>query len=263
MSTRAATALSVFPPADAAVNFARDDALLARARATGQELIRLYAWDRPAVSFGRNERVAGRFAPESLRAAGLDVARRQTGGRALLHHRELTYAIAGPVSVDDTLRATYVRLNTLLAAALTRLGVAAEVTPATAPGSIPDGAPCFAMPSPGELVVAGHKLVASAQWREAGAYLQHGSILIDDDQPMLARAVVVGYSLPPVPAPATLRSLVPRVPTLDDLAGALAAAVGDSTGVTPGRVAPEAFLSDIEVRTRAEHYRDPAWTWRR
>jgi lipoate-protein ligase A len=255
-------AISVFPPADAAVNFARDDALLARARATGEELIRLYAWERPAVSFGRNERVIGRFAPSSLRAAGLDVARRQTGGRVLLHHRELTYAIAAPAGVDDTLRATYVRLNALLAGALRRLGVNAEVTAVhTAP--LPDGAPCFAVPSPGELVVAGRKLVASAQWREAGAYLQHGSILIDDDQPLLAAAVDEAYSLPLVPVPATLRSLLSRVPSLEDLAGALVAELIGTTGVAPGRIAPEALLGDVEVHARAEHYRDPSWTWRR
>jgi lipoyl(octanoyl) transferase len=257
------TSLSVFPAADAAVNFARDDALLSRARATGEEVIRLYSWERPAVSFGRNERLAGRFTADGVRAAGLDVARRQTGGRALLHHRELTYAIAGPAGVDDTLRATYLRLNSLLAAALQRLGVAAEVAGVSGPALLPDGAPCFATPSPGELVVDGRKLVASAQWREAGAFLQHGSILIDDDQTMLAGAIDAECALPPVPAPATLRALLPRVPTLADLAGAISAVLVDSTGIAPVRLAPEALLAEAEVRTRSEHYRDPAWTWRR
>jgi lipoate-protein ligase A len=255
------TTISVFPLADAAVNFARDDVLLARARVTGEELIRLYGWQEPAISFGRNERVDGRFARDRARAAGLDVARRQTGGRALLHHRELTYAIAGPTTVDDTLRATYVRLNSILAGALRRLGVAAEVT--TESPALPDGAPCFAIPSPGELVVAGRKLVASAQWREASAFLQHGSILIDDDQPLLGQAVDDAYTLPPVPPPATLRSLLAHVPSLEDLAGALAAVITEATGTAPGRIAPDALLGDADVRVRAEHYRDPAWTWRR
>jgi lipoate-protein ligase A len=163
--------------------------------------------------------------------------------------------------VDDTLRATYVRLNSLLAGALRRLGVAAEVM--TVSAALPDGAPCFAVPSPGELVVAGRKLVASAQWREASAFLQHGSILIDDDQPLLDHAVIDSYSLPPVPPPATLRSLLARVPSLEDLAGALAAVIAETTGTAPGRVAPDALLGDADVRIRAEHYRDPAWTWRR
>lgn len=258
-----ATLLSVFPSADGAVNFARDEALLRRARATGETLIRLYAWSRPVVSFGRNERTAGRFSAGSVRAAGLDVARRPTGGRALLHHRELTYAIGGPAGSGDTLRTTYLRLNALLADALRRVGVAADVFAPAAATAVPDGAPCFATPSAGELVVGGRKLVASAQWREAGADLQHGSILIDDDQALLTAAVEPGYVLPPVPAPATLRSLVARVPTLDDLANAIASAVAAVDGATPGRIAPAQLVSEREVESRVTHYRDAAWTWRR
>ena len=104
------TLLAVSPPADGAMNFARDDTLREQARTAAGELIRLYSWEHPVVSFGRNEHTAGRFDPERLREAGLEAIRRPTGGRALLHHRELTYAIAGPATADATLRSTYDRL---------------------------------------------------------------------------------------------------------------------------------------------------------
>jgi hypothetical protein len=87
--------------------------------------------------------------------------------------------------------------------------------------------------------------------------------LIDDDQPLLGQAVIETYTLPPVPPPATLRSLLARVPSLEDLAGALAAVIAETTGTAPARMAPDALLSEADVRVRAEHYRDPAWTWRR
>src|SRR6185436_11958860 len=111
--------------------------------------------------------------------------------------------------------------------------------------------------------VHGRKLVASAQWREAGGYVQHGSILIDDDQHLLQRGMEEGVALPDVPAPSTLRGLLPHVPSLDDLAGALTAAITAATGTVPARIAPDALLDDTQVRVRAEHYRDPAWIWRR
>jgi lipoate-protein ligase A len=252
------------PAADAALNFARDDTMLARARATGEHLLRVYTWEQPVISFGRNERVAGRFTADSVRRAGLAAARRPTGGRALCHHRELTYAMAGPTDPAESLRATYARINDMLARALRRFGIAVEVaacgTCAFAP---PDGAPCFAEPAPGELTVEGRKLVASAQWRSAGAFLQHGSILIDDDQPRLQSALVEGATLAPVPPPATLRTLLGRAPSASEFADALFDAMRTETGDAPSRTVLERVLPAAEVDSRAERYRDAAWTWRR
>src|SRR4051812_24142451 len=100
-----------------------------RASGMGTNLIRLYTWERPVVSFGRNERVVGRFDPARIANAGFDVARRPTGGRALLHNRELTYAVAGPANANDTLHATYERLSAVLMDTLRRLGVDAHASP--------------------------------------------------------------------------------------------------------------------------------------
>ena len=261
--TRTPAALLVCPPAGGAINFARDDALLACARATGREIIRTYSWAQPVVSFGRNERVRGRFSAGRLRASGVDATRRQTGGRALFHHRELTYAIAGPVAAGETLRSAYTRINAMLADALRLFGI--DVCIAHAGQRAPsDGAPCFADPSPGELVVGGRKLAASAQWREVGAFLQHGSILIDDDQPLLNSALEDGVELPAFASrPATLRELLGRAPSAAELADAIATAITATTGVAPDRVACARLLPESDVQPRALRYRDAAWTWRR
>lgn len=252
----------MFPPANGAENFARDDALLEVARLTGQTVARVYAWDRPTISFGRNEQTSGWYTADSVSRAGLDPVRRRTGGRALVHHRELTYAIAGRAAVDDTLTATYTRLSEILVDALRALGVAASIA-AEARASRDDGAPCFAAPSRGEIVVDGRKLVASAQWRNGDAYVQHGSILIDDDQSMLTLATANTQPLPPVARPATLNELTAKIPTLEELAEAFASALAERTGDTVERVAPESIVDAGFVRSRVSEYLDPAWTWRR
>lgn len=253
----------MFPPADGATNFARDDALLGAARETGRVVIRLYTWSEPVISFGRNERVVGRFDPGRLESAGLGVVRRPTGGRALFHHRELTYAVAGPAQPGDTLHDAYDRLSDILRDALRHLGIAATRAPRRPAAPSLEGTPCFAVPSAGELVVDGRKLIASAQWREGGAYLQHGSILIDNDQPSLTAGLAPGIALPPLPAPATLRALLGRAPTLDEFARALTAALEERTAVVPDVVSPADIIDDAVVRARCAHYSDPAWTWRR
>lgn len=256
--------LAVFPPANGAVNFACDDALMARARETGRVWMRVYSWDGPVVSFGRHERTRGRFSPDKLRAASISAARRQTGGRALLHHRELTYAVAGPASGSDSLRGSYTRIGELLASALRSFGIAVSIAPRRERASSPTGdAACFASPSAGELVVHGRKLVASAQWRERDVYLQHGSILIDNDQPLLTTVLADGAALAPLEPPAMLRELLGRAPGASEFADALDAAITREWGVAAERVAPADFVRDDELRPLVARFVDPAWTWRR
>ena len=93
-----------------------------------------------------------------------------------------------------------------------------------------------------------------------GALLQHGSILIADDQSILSTLAVERG--PDIPAPATLLDALGFAPTLDDVAGALAAAVEAIDGVRPAELA-----LDEAIRARASElvvrYNDNAWTWRR
>lgn len=167
---------------------------------------RWYGWSAPTISFGRNERVSGRFSEARLADAGLTAVRRPTGGRALLHAREVTYSVTCALNEDLGWRDAYDAINTILCGALQDLGV--PVTRAGAqPAVAPDGPVCFDMPAEGELVVAGRKLVGSAVWRQGTRYLQHGSILLQDDQALLTQAAV--QPLPPAPPAATLCTLLP------------------------------------------------------
>lgn len=184
---------------------ATDSALMAHSTAnTG--VWRWYSWSAPTVSFGRNERVLGRFSEESLKAAGLEAVRRPTGGRALLHSRELTYSVTFKLDREFGWHDAYDAINRVLCRSLNAIGIDVALATAQAPVK-PDGPVCFDLPAEGELVVQGRKLVGSAVWRHGTQYLQHGSILLHDDQSLLSTAACSSVSLPPAPPAASLSAL--------------------------------------------------------
>jgi lipoyl(octanoyl) transferase len=261
--------LLLTPPLPGPDNMAIDDALLDRARATGESVLRVYAWDRPTLSFGRHQTARALYDPRRLEARGVDVVRRPTGGRAVLHHREVTYSVTAPLADEGSLRASYARINRLLLDGLRRLGVDARLAAPAGRAPLPDGAPCFETPTEGELVAATDggraearlaKLVGSAQWRDDGALLQHGSILVDDDQTRVGELAT--RPLPTVPPPATLRQALGRAPSLEEVADALFAAARalEDPDATP--LCVDAPLREAADRARAR-YADAAWTWRR
>lgn len=250
--------LTCTAPLDGPDNMALDAALMSRARRTGDTVIRVYGWATPTISFGRNQRTAGICHASTLAGAGVGVVRRPTGGRTLFHDHEITYSVTAPV--DASLRATYARINALLVNALSRLGVPASVAPAATPAVLPSASPCFAEPGGGELVVDGRKLVGSAQWRDGGALLQHGSILVEDDQRRIAPLMNVPAD--PVPAPATLRELLGRTPAPEELGACLLAAARALADPGARRFEVERLVHD-EARTLSARYRSDEWTWRR
>lgn len=252
--------LLLTPPASGAENMALDEALMSRARETGEWVLRVYSWNQPTISLGRNQSARGRYDLDGIRTRGLAVVRRPTGGRAILHHREVTYSVTAPVADAGELRESYARINRLLVAGLASLGVGAEIAAPARRAAAPGMAPCFDEPSGGELTVEGRKLAGSAQWRMDGALLQHGSILIQDDQSALAELVVGGQR--PIPSPATLADVLGHSPEPADIAAALADAVRTIEDPRASRLAIDEELS---ARTTAlvVRYLDDDWTWRR
>lgn len=248
------------PPMPGAENMAVDEALLERARATGETVCRVYSWSRPTLSLGRNQTAVGHYDLALAAATGTDIVRRPTGGRAVLHHREITYAVAAPAPETGSLRESYAAVNRLLHDALARLGVEVRDAKPTARAPAPSLAPCFELPTRDELVVDGRKLVGSAQWRDDGAFLQHGSILVDDDQSRIARLAL--HPTPPVPPPATLRAALGRAPEPAELASAVLAGVRALEDPAAGWWKGDDTLWAAAERLRAR-YLDDAWTWRR
>jgi lipoate-protein ligase A len=182
---------------DAPANMARDAALLERAAGGADDtVLRLFRFAPPGITLGRSQDPARELELERLERAGVRWARRPTGGRAIWHDEEWTFSLAtrlGPGGWASTPAAAYERTARLLASALARLGVPAELSPGTRVGAprVPSGAapPCFASTARHELTLGGRKLAGIAQRVHGGALLQQGSLLLGGSHAELARWV--------------------------------------------------------------------------
>ena len=234
-----------------------DQALLELAGEEGLAVLRVYRWEPHTLSFGRNEPASRRYDRAAIAREGVPTVRRPTGGRAVWHARELTYAVAAPTARFGALPAAYQAIHRTIAQALGALGAEARLAEEGAVAGLDAGA-CFASPVGGEVMVRGRKVVGSAQVRLGEGMLQHGSILLDDDQSRVA-ALTLGSPASGLEAP--LNAALPRAVDFDEVAGALAAAArgawsGEWRGLEPARVLERAsrhlaFFSSDE------------WTWRR
>jgi lipoate-protein ligase A len=176
--------LIVDPPADGAWNMAVDEAILEgyeRDGASRAPTLRLYGWDPAAISLGRSQPAPSSRHAATLAAGGIDLVRRPTGGEAVLHEIERTYAVVGTLgdsTFDRSVVATYKTIATALTAGLATLGVATVAVAPRRDDPRRVGAACFERIGAWELSAGGRKLVGSAQARRRTAFLQHGSIPI-------------------------------------------------------------------------------------
>jgi lipoate-protein ligase A len=166
-------------------NMGVDEALLASAISGGPATLRLYGWQGPWLSLGYAQPWDAGRAQRCARA-GVGIVRRVTGGRAVLHGADLTYAIAASEdALPAGLEGSYRLVCEALLCALRSLGVPAAAQESSSQATS-DGFDCFAAPAALEVCVRGRKLAGSAQRRARGAILQHGSIRLAQD-PLTAR----------------------------------------------------------------------------
>jgi lipoate-protein ligase A len=288
--------LIIDEPADGAANMARDETLLAaHAGGATPPTLRLYRWRPACLSLGRFQR-AGAIDRAACARAGVAIVRRPSGGRALLHDAELTYAVVAradhPLLGGESILATYWRISLALLAGLRRLGVDAELTPVTKdqrrktkdestsidaqppeldtmthspfvlrPSSFGSAA-CFDTPAAFELAVGGRKLVGSAQTRRADSFLQHGAIPLDPHAARLAELL----RQPPESLGTrmvTLSEALGRSADIDELAQAVIAGFREQWGVAFEHGQLSDHERSEEQRLIAEKYADDRWTYGR
>ncbi len=267
------------------VNMARDHALAAALR-PGAGTVRFYRWRAATLSLGRNEPFTVGYRELLRDRPQMEVVRRPTGGRAVIHDRELTYAVALPARAFGGPRRAYRKVSEGLVKGLRQLGVPAQM--ASGRSLPPDAGPCFREAAAGEVVVGGRKIVGSAQVRIGDALLQHGSLLlVADQEPLLARTAVgaggvAGWRAEPGGSGAgeewkggmhaearngeagavTLAEVLPEVPAWDRLVEALAGALAGTLAGRWGR----GEMTAEEMRLAAgleQRYDSREWTWRR
>lgn len=263
--------LIIDPPADGATNMAVDEAiLLSHAAGEVPPTLRLYRWKPPALSLGYFQDAGREVDADACARMGYDVVRRPTGGRAVLHDRELTYSVViSQALLPGTVLETYRWLSGGLLGGLELLGVPAELS---RPGGLsePGSAACFDSPSAYELVVGGKKLIGSAQTRRQDTILQHGAILIGLD----AAALFRGLRFPSEAVrrrareaflrhATCLESVLGRPVEVDEVAAAMSE--GFRRGLVIELDAGEltARERDLAARLRAEKYSRPEWNLER
>ncbi len=158
-------------PHPAAMNMALDEALLTT---VNEPTLRIYRWEKPAVSFGYFTRLAS-VAPHW---PGRELVRRMTGGGIVPHDTDLTYSVIVPTAHPFSQlppRDSYRLLHTALADWLTPKGVAAAIAPrAVRPGT----GVCFESPVENDIIVADEKIAGAAQRRTRDGLLHQGSVQI-------------------------------------------------------------------------------------
>ena len=239
---------------------ALDHVLMERARRTGERVLRVYSWTQPTLSLGRHQAARNRINTHAARQLGVALVRRPTGGRALLHHREVTYSVTTSLAPDDSVRAWYAAINEILMRALGLLDVPALVAARASKTLLPSTAACFVQPDEGEITVDGRKVVGSALLREQDALLQHGSILLEDDQPMLNSVLPDDEARPA--AAGTLRRATGSIPSFSDVAASLFAALRGMRGVEASELELDTELS-VEAARWERVYGSKEWTFKR
>jgi lipoate-protein ligase A len=251
---------------DGAANMAIDEAILRGvAEGSAPPTLRFFAWQPACLSLGQAQRAAD-VDFEACRALGVDVVRRPTGGRAILHVDELTYSVTARQDeprVQGGIVESYRRLSEGLLAGLLRIGV--PVRQIERPGSHDNdrGPVCFEAPSNYEIVFDGHKLVGSAQVRKNGAVLQHGSLPLVGD---IARICDVLASKPDrarvraraITVERAIGRAVSYTAAAEHMARGFAAAL--NVQLDPGELTPQERAWAEELRR--EKYAADSWTRR-
>ena len=175
-------------------NMALDEALLEwNSQGKFPPVIRFYGWNPATLSIGYFQKVEKEINIEAVKNQGIGFVRRPTGGRGVLHEHELTYSVIVPEShpmMPKTVAEAYRVISEGILKGFHELGLEAyfavpQTTEERELLKSPHSAVCFDTPSWYELVVEGRKVAGSAQTRQQGVVLQHGSILLDIDEDKL------------------------------------------------------------------------------
>ncbi len=250
------------------------DSAILRAVSQGSVLptLRLYDWAPPCLSLGYNQPISD-VDQTQLNAEGWDLVRRPTGGRAILHVDELTYAVIGLKSdprLEGGILASYQRLAQALAGALVLLGLPVETQEKKNPAFDPNQPICFEFPSDFEITAHGKKIIGSAQARKGEGVLQHGSLPLHGDLTRITRVLQfpssetrsrAGFDL--LQKAATAESISGRAVTWQEAAEAFQRAFSNSLNIH--LVEEELTTEELDHAEQLvdTQYGHPDWTWRK
>jgi lipoyl(octanoyl) transferase len=241
--------VSELEPQTGVRNMALDEALLEGALERGDCTVRWYRWSAATVSLGYFQ--AAEAAETIPELSGLPIVRRLTGGGAILHHHEWTYSCTVPPGhpLAESPTSIYARVHEQVVRALAERGIHAALR-GEALAEREGEFLCFGRGDPRDIVIAGQKILGSAQRRRRGAVLQHGSLLIRRSEHAPQFPGVLDL------APDSRLANAIDLPFVD--------ALGLSIGKLFGSVAPaDAYPAAVEERVNALTAKYQSLTWNR
>jgi lipoyl(octanoyl) transferase len=254
------------PDLPGAVQMAIDEALFRLADPETEPALRFYTWREPTLSLGFFQHYKRVVSESFLVHNKIHVVRRITGGRAVLHDREMTYALAGPLQgtfKDQSLKQTYRAIAEALNRGLEKLGIdqpsySEETGDAVRESRLPQ---CFVAVSPYEISgPSARKIIGSAQKRTRDRFLQHGSILLDFDAE-LQNGCILNPDRDISKKVAPLQKLLGREIPLSTLMESFTAAFAEHFDV---RIEPSGLTEQEQhlVQTLTRVYESKDWTER-
>jgi lipoate-protein ligase A len=245
-------------------NMAVDEHLYNLAASSPRTFVRFYQWARPTASLGYSQDASKVVDSAFCTAHGIDIVRRMTGGKLVLHHREVTYSVASSdASVfTETLRGSYQLISRALLRGLAIMGIRARLAETSPPAYVKGTMPCFAFPARDEIEIDGRKIVGSAQKRTGLLFLQHGSIPLEKDEALLAAVSRPGESEAGL-GMTSLSEALSRPVDFDAAVGPLIQGFADLFGVAFGRYDLDPAEKEAVRALQSSKYASDGWTYRR
>lgn len=245
-------------------NMAVDEYLFHLTQRSQVTFLRFYAWSKPTASLGAGQDLEKALNLDECHRRGVEVVRRMTGGKMVLHHREVTYAVASSdtETFTGTLEGSYRIISEALVRGLELMGLKARLAKTTSASYARSHLPCFAYPARNEVEINGKKIIGSAQKRTGGSFIQHGSIPLVREIDLLA-AISRGLDESRLERITSLSDELGRRISWEEAARYFLDGFQDYVGFRPEilQLKPEdiAIISRIETRK----YADPQWTLHR
>lgn len=252
-------------PKDGRWNMAVDEFLFRQVQQAPLTFLRFYAWDKPTVSLGFYQKTDQVLDLEVCRRQGVDVVRRMTGGKLVLHHEEVTYTVASSEAdiFSTSLKESYRLVSEALILGLKRLGLEANLA-AAAPENYTRGhLPCFSFPAEDEIEIKGKKLIGSAQKRRGRIFIQHGSIPLRNNASLLQQVTSKKGKGQPLLRMISLEEALGRVIEFDEVVAALISGFSEyfNAEIRP-KVLTEKDREEI-YHLEKEKYGNPDWVFQR
>lgn len=257
--------LTVEPePLPGSWNMAVDEHLFRLAEQSPRTFLRFYRWERPTASLGYSQEAPRVVDVDFCRAHGIDIVRRMTGGKLVLHDREVTYSLASADTAvfTDTLRDSYRLISQALLRGLERMGLSARLAESSPPAYVRGTMPCFAFPARDEIEIGGRKIIGSAQKRTGPLFLQHGSIPIEKDEALLSAVSRPGESAESL-GMTSLSEALGRSVDFDAAVGFFVQGFADFFGVAFERFALPPADREAVRALEAARYAADEWTFRK